>query len=424
MKLVRSAAARDRREMKTAVFAALLICLAACTPQQAPVVSTAPVLVPPDAWIIANGTLIDGVSAEPTPDAVVVIRGERIWAAGPAEGFLIPETIETVDAGGGTILPGLIDAHVHYTSSPITRSLFLREGVTAVCDTGSSRAAMLFFADDGDGSAGPPARGFKSGPMLAPHDDFPGVYFGVNVNYEVAGAVAARTAVDDLASRGADYIKISLEAGEDGQPHLTPAETQAAVAAAHAHGLKVRAHARTTAAFRQALEAGVDVIEHAPAPEGELERGPDGTIRLPPEFTALLEQAAETGIMLVPTLHALIDETDRPEALLAAVGHFHRSGGRVALGNDYGTPGVPVGLPLGEMELLRQAGLTPMQVLQAGTRLAAEACGQGRKLGTVEPGKLADLIVVAGDPLADLHALEDVRWVVLGGRIVEPLTPE
>ncbi|HZW03673.1 MAG TPA: amidohydrolase family protein, partial [Anaerolineaceae bacterium] len=117
-------------------------------------------------------------------------------------------------------------------------------------------------------------------------------------------------------------------------------------------------------------------------------------------------------------LHALTDERDRPELLLAAVRHFHQAGGAVALGNDYGTPGVPAGLPAGEMELLAQAGLSPMQILQAGTRQAAAACGQAGALGTIEPGKLADLIVVAGDPLADRGALAELTLVVLGGVIV------
>lgn len=405
--------------MKIPVLLVLLICLAACAPLPGRVDSAAPVFFPPDAWVIVNGTLIDGRSPEPTADAVVVIRGQRIWAAGPAEDFFIHAAVETVDAGGGTILPGLIDAHVHYAASPITRSLFLREGVTAVCDTGSSRAAMPYFDAEGGGSGAPTARGFKSGPMLAPHDNFPGVYFGVNVNYEVAGADAAQTAVADLAARGADAIKLMLEGYQNGQPRLTPAETQAAVEAAHAHGLPARAHVRTEQAFRQALEAGVDVLEHVPVPDGQSQRDEDDKIRLPAEFTALLEQAVEADVLMVPTLHALTNPVDRPEVLLAAVRHFHRSGGRIALGNDYGTPGIPLGLPLGEMELLLQAGLTPMQVIQAGTRLAAAACGQERELGTIEAGKLADVIVVDGDPLSDLHELANVRFVVLGGEVVE-----
>ncbi|HZW02933.1 MAG TPA: amidohydrolase family protein, partial [Anaerolineaceae bacterium] len=249
-------------------FAVLLLGLAACVPLPPPAISAAPTPVPADAWVIRNGALIDGVRAEPIPAAVVVIRGERIWAAGAETDFQIDPGVTAVDAGGGTILPGLIDAHTHYTSPAVIRQVFLQAGVTAVCDTGSSRAVMPYFTDPGSPVLGPAARGFRSGPMLAPPDAYPGVFFGVNVNYEVSGADAARAAVADLAGRGADYIKISLADGPDDGPGLTLAETRAAVAAAHAHGLLARVHARSEAAFRQALEAGADVIEHAPVPDG------------------------------------------------------------------------------------------------------------------------------------------------------------
>ena len=131
---------------------------------------------------------------------------------------------------------------------------------------------------------------------------------------------------------------------------------------------------------------------------------------------------------MVPTIDALVagwysapDLTSAQQSwvdyTLEIVRRFHDLGGTVALGNDFGNPGVEVGMPMREMELLLEAGLTPMEVIEAGTSRAAGVCGHGDELGTLEPGKLADVIIVDGDPLMDIGVMERVTVVIKGGEV-------
>ena len=138
---------------------------------------------------------------------------------------------------------------------------------------------------------------------------------------------------------------------------------------------------------------------------------------------------ANKGIVMIPTLDRVYGQlyrTPNPtheeevtiEVILGVVRWFHEMGGVVGLGTDFniGT-GVKTGMPVGEMEMLLAAGLTPMEVIEAGTRHAAKACGHGDELGTLEPGKLADVIVVDGNPLEDIQALSQVVLVIKGGDV-------
>jgi hypothetical protein len=137
-----------------------------------------------------------------------VIQGDRIVAVGPRANFVIPASAQVIDALGGTILPGIINAHVHGTSNAAVRRVyFLLKGVTSVCDMGSPLKQMPQFAQDH--TRGPTARGFKSGPIVTAPGGYPDIFWHADVNYEVATTDEARAAVDDLISRGADVIKIA-----------------------------------------------------------------------------------------------------------------------------------------------------------------------------------------------------------------------
>jgi hypothetical protein len=187
-----------------------------------------------------------------------------------------------------------------------------------------------------------------------------------------------------------------------------------------------------------ALGAGVDAIEHVPndpeSPE-ELESWFDeaGVFHLPSEVEAQVLRMIDQDVVLVPTLEAYLEdpymlddiapETDVLnhavfQAILGFVHFFHDSGGIIALGNDYGYYGVKSAMPLREMDLLQAAGLSPHEVIVAATRYAAYVCGHGDELGTLEKGKLADLIVVNGNPLDDLNAMDSVLTIVKNGELV------
>jgi imidazolonepropionase-like amidohydrolase len=436
---------RFLRLLAAAALLALGACSRAPTPAPSPPATPTPTLqaVPPGAWVIVNGTVIDGTGAAPIADGAVVIEGDRIASVGPAAGYAIPPDAVLLDAAGGTILPGIINAHVHGASNAAVRRVrFLLEGVTAICDMGSPLKQMPAFADDH--VKGPAARGYRSGPMITVKGGYPDIVWHFDWNYEVATPEEARAAVADLVERGADVIKITLEPGGEGYewPMLDLEQVRAVVQEAHRRGVLVRAHVGDvdgTGVVERVMEGGVDVIEHVPLPvfsslEAYTLINDSGHYTMTAEAVDQLARLAARGGVMAPTLTAHTPLCEAPqltplqkqgcfEFLTEPVRAFYALGGRVALGNDWGAGDwIKWGMPLPEMELLLAAGLTPMDVLRAGTQHAAWVCGHGDELGTLEPGKLADVIIVDGDPLVELQAMGRLVAVVKGGQVV-PLAP-
>ena len=429
--------------MRNWMFVSLLcFAFAACgrqpTPSPSPTIPPTLQPVPADALVLTNGTVLIGTGAPPIPDGIVVIQQERILAAGRAADYAIPAGTTVVDAKHGTILPGIINAHVHGVSNAAMRRVyFLLKGVTSVCDMGSRLDEMQQFGQDH--VSGPAARGFRAGPIITAPSGYPDVVFHASLNYEVTGPDEARAAVADLVNRGADAIKIALEPGsaQEPWPMLNLQEVKAIVQAAHERGKLVRAHLEHTDGtdlLEIVVESGVDVIEHVPSAFSA--RALYNLIKdqahfaLDPSYEARLARLVARQVVMVPTLDACILWCELPELTseqkqacvefyVGPVRQFHTLGGVIALANDYNTgEAIKQGMPLREMRLMLAAGLTPMQVIEAGTRNAAQVCGHGQELGTLEPGKLADIIVVNGDPLADIEVMQQVSVVIKGGQIV------
>jgi imidazolonepropionase-like amidohydrolase len=399
------------------------------------------VRVPDDALVIRNGTVIDGTGSPPIADGVVVVRGDSIVAVGEAAGFEISPSARVVDAGGGVIMPGIINAHAHATADPAVRRAFLVDGVTTVCDVGTAIDQLPRF-EEASVPEGPSARGFWAGPIITAPGGYPGPVYGFQFAYQVATPEEARGAAADLLDRGASMIKITLAPGDpsDPWPILDLERVRAIVEEAHGRGALVRAHVFEPYLVEDiVLPAGVDIIDHSPFPimsaeeENSVVESDDPRTQLfdvvAPEYGELLARVVEQDIVNVPTLDGNIGglyrkpDRSRVEQLVVdvhveAVRRFHALGGAIALGNDYGgLPHVELGMPLTEMKLLSEAGLTPMEVIEASTRTAAFVCGQGERLGTLEPGKLADIIVVDGNPLTDLGAMDAVLSVIKGGEL-------
>ena len=154
-----------------------------------------------------------------------------------------------------------------------------------------------------------------------------------------------------------------------------------------------------------------------------------GNFHIPPKLKEQLLRMVQQEIMLVPTLDVIVHDDYLQDgvrsegdlvsrAVLDVVRFFHEAGGTIALGNDYGNGGIKPGMPLREMELLHVVGLSPMEIMEAATRHAAYVCGQGEELGTLEPGRLADIIVVQGNPLDDIAAMDAILFVVKDGELV------
>lgn len=397
--------------------------------------------IPADAVVVRNGTVIDGTGAPSIADGVVVIQGERIVAVGPVSAFHIPRDARIVHAAGGTILPGVINSHTHSTHDASVRRAFLVDGVTSTCNLGTTLERLELFEDE-SAPEGPAGRGFWAGPIITAPGGYPGSVFGSQFNYEVGTPKEARAAVRDLLDRGAGMIKIALAPGDpnDPWPTLDLERVQAIVEEAHARGTPVRAHVFEPYLVEDiVLPAGVDVIEHEPFPiltpdEENRILGSDNPLPLlfeevAPEYDTLLERIVAQGIVMVPTLDqqvgTMFTNPDRSpieqivvDVHVEAARRFHALGGVMALGNDFGgVPHVQPGMPLVEMKLLAASGLTPLEVIEASTSHAATVCGQKDNLGTLEPGKLADVIIVSGDPLTDLTAMDSVIAVIKSGEL-------
>jgi enamidase len=411
-------------------------------PTREPSQTTAtPTLTSGKPLVLANGIVIDGTGSNPIPNGRVVIQGNKIVAVGPTTDVSLPSNAKVIDVGGNTIMPGIINAHVHYSSDPVVRHNLLMDGVTSVCDLGSPLRAIHNFERELDWYNRPTARGFKAGPILAAPGGYPATVYGSGWHYGVSTLEEAEAAVLEILDRGVDVIKIALEPGDPQNPWpvLGVEQVQAIVDVAHAHNIPVRAHVRRVEMLDIALDAGVDVIEHIPAPfclEADYKRVlEDDALELAkfPKLEAQLARMVKQNVVLVPTFEVNTYVVHRlpklqPEErqyidnfFLEIVGRFHEMGGVVALGNDYGVLSEQRGMPIREMQLLLQAGLSPMEVIGASTRHAAQISGHGDELGTLEPGKLADVIIVHGNPLNNLEAMGDVLMVIKDGEFVYPL---
>jgi imidazolonepropionase-like amidohydrolase len=402
---------------------------------------------PNDALVLVNGMIIDGTGAEPILNGVLVIEGDRISTVGVAGEIEIPSEAKIIDAEGQTILPGFIDTHIHHGYTTGLRREFLVSGVTSVCDLGSPLSRVGEF-EETMLEERLVARGFRSGPIITAVGGLPDAVLKEGLNYEVGSVEEARAAVRDLAARGADVLKIYLHTNvrKRKYPMLDLDQIKATVEEAHTRGILVRAHVTDMDHLPLAIKAGVDVIEHLPKPPISMGQyfknllrtfNPDrafNRMMYSPEYAELFPQMAEKGIILVPTLTAgwgkflYMDEVHRRQkevagAVVEITRRLHDTGGTIALGTDF-APGIRDSkeMLMEELDLLTRAGMTRGEAIEAATRHAAYVSGHGDKLGTLEPGKLADIIVVDGNPLEDLQTLREIDMVIKGGEIA--YTPE
>ena len=374
---------------------------------------------------IINGRLFDATGTTAIDNGVVVFVGDRITAVGPAAEIEIPAGARVIDANGGVIMPGVIDNHVHafWPNSPLTiagtdtMTPWLQAGVTTLVDTGSIRHTARAGRALINSMAHPP-RFFMAGPILT----VPGGYPTTRREFDMALYAwtvegpedAAEVTATIIEQEGADLIKVAIETGFDtdydateGWPTLSMDELRAIVGAAHERGVMVRAHVTNPGEVLAAARAGLDVLAHTPIHE------------IPDE---VLDEALEAGLIFLSTANIWgYPQRERGRAVGPNLYRYHRKGGIVALGTD-----VPYQagsrMPIGEFDRLIEAGFSPAEVLVASTRNSAMAIGMLDDLGTLEVGKLADIIVVDGDPLTDIHAMENVTVVVRDGEII-PLPP-
>ncbi|HEY0511789.1 MAG TPA: amidohydrolase family protein [Thermoanaerobaculia bacterium] len=403
--------------------------------------------------VLKAARVFTSTSERPLAPGMVIVEGNHISQVG--QNLALPPGAQVIDLGDATLLPGFIDAHVHMSMEmgddwyrdfyqgvlrfPAEQTLYgaqyarrtVEAGFTTVRDLGSqdfvslglrnainagvAEGPRMLIANHGIGSTG----GHADQTPFPPERVKPaGTLEGI-----CNGPAECREAVRYQIKYGADVIKcmpsggvLSLADPVD-VPELTQEEMNAIVSEAHAWHHKVAAHCHGDAAAKIAIAAGVDSIEHGSFLQ-------DDTLR----------QMKEKGVYLVPTLFAgfwVGEKADRFPPAIAAKARaaaaqmqsmFQRAakiGVKVAFGTDSGVE--PHGLDAQEFALMVKNGFTPAQALLAATASAADLLGLADTIGTIEKGKLADLVAVPGDPLQDIRRTEKVTFVMQGGRVIRNL---
>jgi imidazolonepropionase-like amidohydrolase len=363
--------------------------------------------------VLVGGRMIDGTGADPVDDSAVVISGRRIQYAGPLNAVELPSGAEVIDVSGLTILPGFFNAHVHRGLSTWRLEAWAQAGVTTVRDLGCDEHYLATFRD-----AHPPepgrARLVAAGPLITVPGGYPIVPFGGGWTAVVTSEESARDTGEALLDGGADLLKLALETGAVfGRtiPVLSVQEARTLVQVAHGGGTVASAHITSTVDLALALDAGADDLAHMAV---------DRQLTIDE-----VERVVAEDVYWVPTLELWLCAGPRDLAI-NNLGRFVAGGGRVALGTDYEgyTCDWELGMPMTEIRMMAEAGMTPMQVIVAATLHGAQVSNLERELGTLEQGKIADLLVIEGDPLADLENLQNVRLVLHEGVVIRNELPE
>ncbi len=361
-----------------------------------------------DKIAITNGVLINGTGADPIGAAIVLINNGLISYAGSSAIIDIDlSQHHVIDVKGGTILPGFFNTHVHTGYSESNLREWLLGGVTTVRDLGMSLSNFRNNRPESDNSY---SRLIAAGPGLTVSGGYPMVPWGSPIDYVVTSPQDGYDKTVELINEGADIIKIFMDSGGAfGQviPMLSPGEASEIVRAAHERNKLVSAHILVSEDLRSALDAGADDIAHMAIDD------------IPAE---LINTMVANNIYWVPTLelwHGV--GSSRGLRAIDFLSRFVNAGGKVALGTDYAgySSEFDLGMPIREIRWMSDAGMSNMDIIVAATKNAAHVCGVDDSLGTLEEGKIADIIVTKGNPLTDLNALTDLSLVIHKGKIIK-----
>lgn len=399
--------------------------------------------------VVYAGRVITDASKPALGPSTVVVTDDRITSIAPGRGEA-PAGAEIVDLGDKTLLPGLIDLHVHLTGDPggdyrseavdpdewgvvvgaKNARLTLRAGFTTVREAGSAQyTAFALRRGTAEGmiegprivAAGPPLS------IIGGHGDVTGfredVHAVLDQGYTCTGAIECAEKVRKASRAGADVIKITATGGVLSQQgrglegHFSNAELVSIADTAHSLGLRVMAHAHGARGIESAAAAGIDSIEHGTfADDAALKVMKAKGSYLVPTLMAFegIKERLGKGIY-TPTVEAKVRMTMNDVG--KAVGRAKALGVPIAFGTDAGV--FEHGRNAGEFALLVKYGLTPREALASATTVAAKLLSMEDQIGRIAPGMSADLIAVAGDPLSDVAVLEKVDWVMVRGRAAD-----
>jgi imidazolonepropionase-like amidohydrolase len=407
--------------------------------------------------VIRAGSLIDGTSAQPKTNQVVIIRGNRIVSVGDGPSAQAPADAQVIDLGSATVLPGLIDTHTHiflqgedpaeggydiqllkypasFRAARATVSVrrALEEGFTTLRDLETEGAGYGDVGIKEAIEAGyiPGPRMFVVTRAISTTGGYPLEGYAPEITVPkgaqlIDGPVEARKAAREQLDNGADWIKVYMthrswvddKGNLVSQPTLTVEELRAIVDETHGWRKRVACHAYNGIGLQRALDGGCDSIEHGL------------------ELTdAQIAQMVKQGTWYVPTLAVYYYDwsaentdagrRDRKRAAVhgASFNKALKAGVKIAFGTDIG--GIPWADPIAQ-EFAREVefGMTPMQAIQTATARAADLLEMQGKIGVIAPGAFADVIAVQDDPLRDVNALKNVTFVMKDGHVYKSLAP-
>jgi imidazolonepropionase-like amidohydrolase len=389
--------------------------------------------------LIQDVTIIDGTGGEPVRRGAVAVEGERIVWVGPADQAPSFESSRVIEGRGRTLLPGLINCHVHLCNDgaadlfqqvrsdsisistlrgAVNAELSLDSGITTVRDCGAANEIAIELGKAIDQGLIPGPRVQAAGrvvTMTGGHGHF--------IGREADGPDEVRKAVRAEVKSGAQFIKVMATGGVL-TPGVDPTQTtfqleelQAAVEEAHKAGRRAASHAIGNRGIKNALNAGIDSVEHGFYLDDEaIELALKNGSFLVPTLIAvdqIVNNGAARGIPEWVVRKAESESGHHRESFVAAV----KSGVRIAAGTDAGTPFNPHGDLALELEKMVEFGLPPMLALVAATANAAELLRIRDDVGTIQAGKVADLVLVDGNPLQDMSVMRSPSLVIKSGRV-------
>ncbi|MBM7839087.1 imidazolonepropionase-like amidohydrolase [Alkalihalobacillus xiaoxiensis] len=402
---------------------------------------------------ITNVSLIDGTGQDCVNDAVVLVENNHILGAGTKQSIAVPNDATIIDGGGQYLLPGLIDTHVHMALeiknvqesllTPFSYRFFeaakrlettIQTGITSVRDAGFADAGIKKAVEDGLVSG--PRMQVSINPLTITggHGDswnisgidttapvYPGMPDG-----KCDGREEVRKTVREMLRAGADVVKVHATGGVSSptdHPEFTQfsqEELEVMVEeATFRKGVKVMAHAQGAEGIKNAVRAGIHSIEHGIYIDDEaLELMLEHGTYLVPTLLAPLAvlEAAETSNTMAP--YAIEKSKEVIDIHKESIRKAYEAGVKIAMGTDAGV--FPHGINLRELGLMCEIGMSPMEAIVASTKTAAECMGWGEKVGTIEAGKWADLILVNSNPLEDIQVVENhenITFVMKDGQV-------